>query len=76
MTEAKPIPKSLHTVRVLAIMAQHFLDEGATRDEEPYGLSRSEAVSYALLKLGYDGTPDTHGLKAKALKAMAAERGA
>lgn len=59
----KPIPKSLHTVRVLAIMARMFQRANS-------GLTNDSAVSCALIELGYVDTPDLHGLKAATLKAM------
>ena len=67
MSEAKPIPKSLHTVRVLVIMA----DVVQLHVEE--GLTDEEAIRGALALLGYTNTPDTHGLKEKALKAYRAQ---
>lgn len=67
MTDTKPIPKSLHTVRVLVVFAREYL---SSHDGEavPY----SSAVDVALFRLGYENTPDTHGLRAAALKQIGA----
>jgi hypothetical protein len=55
------IPKSLHTVTVLARVAKFM------RDFEP---SDECAMSAALALLGYHGAKDTHGLAAAASKAL------
>lgn len=70
--QTKPIPKSLHTVRVLAILAHQgqlaFDTAGVQLDDE-------RAIEWALLQLGYERhTPDDHGLRAKGLAALKAHR--
>lgn len=65
MTDTKPIPKSLHTVRVVAIMAQMM------KAENPHATNEG-LVGAALIRLGYVDAPDTHGIAAAALKALKA----
>jgi hypothetical protein len=59
----KPIPKSLHTVTVLVRVA------GLLRRSAPWA-NDGNLIELAAIELGYVDTPDTHQLKAKALKAM------
>ena len=62
----KPIPKSLHTVRVVAIMAREYLISHYAEN-----VTAAHAVEVVLHRLGYPaGTPDTHGIAAKAVKAL------
>jgi hypothetical protein len=66
MTDAKPIPKSLHTVTVLVAVARLHLRKYVS------GGSPGLAVDDALETLGLLGKPDPYGLRAAALKALAA----
>ena len=61
--EVKPIPKSLHTVRVLSTMARLIVHCDQCSNES--------AIEQACIALGYADAPDVHQLKAKAAKAMA-----
>ncbi len=68
------LPKSLHTVRVLAIMA-HQASVDFAADGAP--LSDKAAIDYALLSLGYSrDIADPDGLRDKALTALAKHRAA
>jgi hypothetical protein len=73
----KPIPKSLHTVRVLVIVARLIIaTDLAGRGyylEDTRRLSAEDAIASALSALGYaPGHPDQHGIAAGALKAWKA----
>jgi len=61
----KPIPKSLHTIRVVAVLAN------AMRATYPVGLSDFERAHLALDALGYTGAPDTYGIAMAAAKQIA-----
>lgn len=68
---SKPIPKSLHTVRVVAIMA---LDAQNQFHADGLVLNDRGAIDHALFSLGYSlDQLDTHGIRAKARKAMRVE---
>ena len=56
----KAIPKSLHTVRIITIVAQDIFDN-ASGDT-----TAAECVRDALEMFGYRLAPDPHGLAAKA----------
>jgi hypothetical protein len=56
----KPIPKSLHTVTVLSVMACQFKARFADADA-------AECVESSLEALGYSDTPDAYGLRAAAI---------
>jgi hypothetical protein len=59
---SKPIPKSLHTVTVLVMLARRLMQSS----QQPR--SADAAVDMALSILGYDAdTVDTYGLKAQAV---------
>jgi hypothetical protein len=61
----KPIPKSLHTVRVLVTMAklmEYNKLNGATDTET--------ALEAAIYLLGYANAPDVHGLFQQALRQL------
>lgn len=58
------VPKSLHTVRVLAVMAGEI-------QRRLVGLTAAEAVEAAAEALGYEGEADCYGLKAKAAEQLA-----
>lgn len=61
----KPIPKSLHTVTVLVRVA------AAYRETVDWGTTPwPELVDQVLYDLGFDGKPDTHNLRASALKQL------
>jgi hypothetical protein len=60
----KPIPKSLHTIRVVAVLAN------AMRWNYP-GASDLDMAKIALYQLGYTGAPDTYGIAAAAAKQIA-----
>ena len=63
-TEAKPLPKSLHTVTVLVRAATMYMDTiGDYRRP-------SAALDQAMHYLGLDEKPDTYGLKEAALKQL------
>lgn len=63
----KPIPKSLHTVTVLVKLARHFrVTQGWSYD------NLEGPLDEALRFLGYATTPDTHELRAAALKQLEA----
>ena len=62
------IPKSLHTVRVLALMAQQEMNY--CRDARRSTISVETAVDHAADQLGYACTPDTYDLKDKAAKQL------
>ena len=64
MQNTKPIPKSLHTVRVLVIMARQLM-QNQTIDA---------ALNDAISLLGYENTPDSHGLREKAFKQLNGSR--
>ncbi len=66
-----PIPKSLHTVRVLTVMAGMVRNQYASLPPHPSGFEGA-AVEEAARLLGYNDTEDTYGLKAKAVKALSA----
>lgn len=66
MTNTKPIPESLHTVRVVEIMARYVLAHGPCAAFK----TRAEAVEDALSLLGYAGTPDAHGIADAVVKAL------
>ncbi len=58
------IPKSLHTVRVLTVMAL-MLDRSGFGGGSP-----EQSVDEAARLLGYGETDDDYGLKAKAVKQL------
>lgn len=63
-----PIPKSLHTVRVVVRVAAEFW-----RRRE--ALTLNDAVDQALRLLDYDPqTPDPHRLRAQAVKQLGAQQ--
>lgn len=55
-----PIPKSLHTIRVLVVMAKQQLDLDNS-------LTSAQAVDIAAEALGYHPAQDDYGLIAKAV---------
>lgn len=57
------IPKSLHTVRVLVVIAQTAMSVSSK--------TAAEAVDFAANRLGYADTADVYGLKAKAVAQIA-----
>lgn len=59
----KPLPKSLHTVTVLANLCIHFME---TEDQGPL-----DAMERSMGLLGYPGFDDPHGLVQKALAVVA-----
>ena len=61
---SKPLPKSLHTVTVLVNVARLVADTARNP------MSYEEAISDALMALGYADCTDTHNLVGAALKAM------
>ena len=61
----KPIPKSLHTVTVIVRLARFFRGFTVMGDD-----LNARSIAYAVEKLGYADTPDTHELAAKALEIL------
>lgn len=68
----KPIPKSLHTVTVLVKLAR-YLKAASPRVSVP-PRSWDSWLDAALMLLDYSKTPDTHELRAAALKQLEAAR--
>ena len=60
----KTIPKSLHTIRAVAIMAQMI------QANSNFPVSDQSAVEFAFNLLGYEGAPDDHGLIPKTVAAL------
>lgn len=58
-----PIPKSLHTVRVLAVMARQYI-------QQDNSLTTANAVDMAAEALGYHPAQDDYGLLAKAVRQL------
>lgn len=65
MADAKPLPKSLHTVTVLVRMAMAYKE---TVDWGSYGWR--DLIEQVLADLGKDEMPDSHGLIEAALKQL------
>lgn len=58
-----PIPKSLYTIRVLAVMARQYI-------ESDNSLTSAQAVDMAAEALGYHPAQDDYGLIAKAVRQL------
>lgn len=64
----KPIPKSLHTVRVVVLMAH--MELAYAKDAARSSITPSEAVARVMRTLGYADTLDTHDIRGAALRAF------